>query len=159
MLEVEFTSELMIAELDGLQDKKKSINDFYQKYDEAFSEQRRVESRFSAAVDEIEESVGEVLGESEFVRAPLFYSLFCAVYHRTFGLPKLDLATPKRLMTPAERNQLASTLVKLSEMISRVKEEEDIPGRYSRFVTACLRQTDNLEPRRIRLQTLYREAF
>jgi len=30
MLEVELTSELMIAEMGGMQDKKKSIDDFYE---------------------------------------------------------------------------------------------------------------------------------
>jgi uncharacterized protein with ParB-like and HNH nuclease domain len=159
MLEVELTSELMIAELDGLQDKKKSINTFYEENDERFSEQKRVETRFSATLNEIEEALGDELNESEFVRVPLFYSLFCCVYHRTHGLPKIDLATPKRPLTNAERGQLASALAKLSEFISAAKNDEDIPSNYSKFVTACLRQTDNLEPRRVRFQTLYKEAF
>ena len=159
MLEVEFTSELMIAQLDGLQDKKKSIDAFYEKYDDSFSEQRRVEARLSSTLDEIEEAVGAALDESEFVRVPLFYSLFCAVYHRTYGLPKFDSTTPKRPLTLAEKGQLASALAKLSELISNAKEGQEPSPSYSKFVTACLRQTDNLEPRRVRLQTLYREAF
>lgn len=36
MQEVELTSELMIALIAGMQDKKKSIEDFYKKYDETF---------------------------------------------------------------------------------------------------------------------------
>jgi uncharacterized protein with ParB-like and HNH nuclease domain len=159
MLEVELTSELMIAELDGLQDKKKSINTFYERYDERFSEQKRVEGRFGATLDEIEEALGGDLSESEFARVPLFYSLFCCVYHRTYGLPKVDLASPRRPLTNAERGQLASALAKLSEFILAAKNDEDIPNTYSKFVTACLRQTDNLEPRRIRFQTLYKVAF
>ena len=72
MLEVEFTSELMIAQLGGLQDKKKSVNPFYEEYDDSFSDQRRVESRFSSTVDAIELSVGDILKDSEFTRPPSF---------------------------------------------------------------------------------------
>lgn len=159
MLEVELTSELMIAQLDGLQDKKKSIDTFYEDYDKRFTQQKKVEDRFSATIDEIEKALGDSLEASEFTRVPLFYSLFCAVYHRTYGLPKLSLPTPKRPLAATEREQLASAIAKLSELISNAKDEREIPSTYSKFVTACLRQTDNLEPRRIRLLTLYKEAF
>jgi hypothetical protein len=159
MLEVELTSELMIAELHGLQDKKKSIDTFYEDYDKRFAQQRKVEARFSATIDVIGEALGDALESSEFARVPLFYSLFCAVYHRTYGLPGLDVGTPKRPLTTGERGQLASAIAKLSELISNAKDEQDIPNSYVKFVTACLGQTDNLEPRRIRLLTLYGEAF
>jgi hypothetical protein len=160
MLEVELTSELMIAELDGLQDKKKSIDSFYENYDERFSERKRVESRFGATLDAIEEAVSETLDGSEFRRGPLFYSLFCAVYHRMHGLPHFHAPTPKRSLGQSERGSLASATAKLSEIIEGARDNPDqVPGKYSKFVTACLRQTDNLEPRKIRLQTLYEEAF
>lgn len=80
MAEVEFTSELMVAEMDGLQDKKKSINKFYSDYDETFHNRSQIENRFKAVIDTIGECVGDILADTEFRRSPLFYSLFCAVY-------------------------------------------------------------------------------
>jgi len=159
MLEVELTSELMIAQLDGMQDKKKSIDTVYERYDEAFPDQKRTETRFASTLNEIQTALHDVLPDSEFRRVPLFYSLFCTVYHRAYGLPKAELSSPKRPLTNAEKQTLRSAVAKLSELISRAKEEENIPESSVRFVTACLRQTDNLEPRRVRFQTLYREAF
>lgn len=160
MLEVELTSELMIAQLDGLQDKKKSIDTFYEKYDETFGDQKRVETRFGSTIDAIEESVEDTLDDSEFRRPPLFYSLFCAVYHRSYGLPNFNMTSPKRALIQTEKNNLASAIAKLSEVIENARENPDkISTKYSKFVTACLRQTDNVEPRRIRLQVIYEEAF
>jgi Protein of unknown function DUF262 len=160
MLEVELTSELIIAQLAGLQDKKKSIDTFYENYDKKFSERTRVEARFAATLDEIESAAGDTLKDSEFTRVPLFYSLFCAVYHRKYGLPRAPLATPRHSLSPTEKQQLSSALAKLSELILTAKQDPDsVPSQYSKFVTACLRQTDNIEPRRIRFSAIYREAF
>lgn len=80
MAEVEFTSELLIAQLDGMQDKKKSIDGFYADYDEAFPKRDENVERFRSAIDAIGEFVGDSVSEGEFSRVPLFYSLYCAVY-------------------------------------------------------------------------------
>ncbi len=125
MLEVELTSELMIAQLDGLQDKKKSIDTFYEKYDETFGDQKRVETRFGSTIDAIEESVEDTLNDSEFRRPPLFYSLFCAVYHRSYGLPNFNMSSPKHALIQTEKNNLASAIAKLSEVIENARENPD----------------------------------
>src|SRR5262249_31149571 len=43
MLEAELVSELLVAQLAGMQDKKKSLSGFYEKYDEIFSEGEQAE--------------------------------------------------------------------------------------------------------------------
>jgi len=159
MQEAEFTSELIIAMIDGLQDKKKSIGGFYSQFDESFPEQRRVESRFCATMDAIQSSVGDVLGETDFHRPPLFYTLFCAVYHRLYELPKFALSSPSRGLTSTEEHDLANALKKLTEVLTLAREQEDYPSHYAKFVGASLRSTDNLPNRTTRLQALYREAF
>src|SRR6266481_339302 len=159
MQEVEFTSELLIMQLDGLQDKKKSIDKFYTQYDENFPDQRKIESRFGVTMDAIEDAVGDDLMDTAFIRPPLFYTLFCAVYHRTHGLPKFNMSTPSRPLTILEKSDLATALGRLSEIISRARENDEFPSQYSRFVTACLRSTDNSENRTTRLSVLYRDAF
>jgi hypothetical protein len=159
MLEVELTSELMIAELDGLQDKKTSINRFYAQFDDRFPQRSRLEKHFRLTLDVIDETFRESLTTSEFRRPPLFYSLFCAINHRTFGLPKQRLNTPRRQPTETERRGIRAAMETLSEKIALARVGEPMPSKYVPFVTACLRQTDNIQPRQIRLTTLYREAF
>ena len=61
MQEVELTSELVVAQIAGLQDKKTSLNRFYANFDEEFLGQRSVETRFRANIDAIEEGVGSLL--------------------------------------------------------------------------------------------------
>jgi len=160
MQEVELTSELMIVEIAGLQDKKKSISDFYGKYDEEFPEAGQVAARFRAVLDVINEALSESLGRSEFRRTPLFYSLFGAVYHRLYGVPKVTLPSPATgRLTREDIEGLDSAVRMLSEVVVNAKEENDIPKQFETFVSACLRQTDNVRPRQIRLETIYRAAF
>lgn len=162
MAEVELTSELLILGMDGLQDKKSSIDDFYEEYDEAFSDRKKVGERFRKTLDMVVEACGEILGESEFRRPPLFYSLYGAVYHRMYGVPNIDLKTPhKGRLTNAEREGLSAAVRKLSEYISLAKTEAEdaVPKAHQRFVNACLRQTDNLKPRETRVTKIYTLAF
>jgi hypothetical protein len=160
MLEVEFTSELLVAQIAGMQDKKKSIGDFYEKYDENFPDRLRVSERFRKTIDLINETLGEVIKETPFKRSPIFYSLFCAVYHRVYGLPELDIATPKKPLSDIERERLKSAVARLSDLLAQFDENEnDIPLAQRRFAIACSKQTDNIEPRKIRCTTIYKTAF
>jgi hypothetical protein len=77
MLEVLLTSEPLIAQLDGMQDKKSSIDDFYANYDQSFPDGEKHESRFETTIDQIiDSSLDETLGEGEFRRPPFFYCPF-----------------------------------------------------------------------------------
>jgi hypothetical protein len=159
MLEVEMTSELLIALLAGMQDKKSSIDDFYEKYDDNFPNRSRIESQFRRVVDTLTESMGDELRRTEFRRPPLFYTLYCTVAHREFGIPNARVRTPKRALTTSERQKLLQSTIKLSELITAAREEVEIPSRYHNFVSACLRQTDNIKPRQTRFEVVYRHVF
>lgn len=160
MLEAELTSELMILQIDGLQDKKKSISNFYERFDEEFADCEKVEVRFRTVIDAITDACAEFLSSTEFRRVPLFYSLYSAVHHRLFGVPRVQLETPRSGRLPkADSENLANAVAALSDYVMRAKHEEEFPERYEAFVTACLRQTDNIRPRSVRLETIYNTAF
>jgi hypothetical protein len=161
MQEVELTSELAIALIAGLQDKKKSIDTFYKRFDESFPENDRIERQFRATIDAINDSVGDILADTEFRRVPLFYTLFTAVAHRMFGIPGLDIQSPAPgRLSRADGEGLQEAVRELSQVIENAKENErETPDHLRSFVIACLRQTDNLRPRRIRLETVYQHAF
>lgn len=159
MSEVELTSELVIAQIDGMQDKKKSIDQFYVKYDEQYIDKNTNERRFRSIVDTINEVFTDGLNMTEFSRPPLFYSLYCAIYHRQFGLPGVQLRSPKKELNRNERLGLSESVQTLSDLINKVREGEPLSGDAETFANACLRQTDNIRPRQDRLSFLYRQAF
>lgn len=160
MLEVQLTSELLIAQLDGMQDKKNSIDEFYANYDQGFPEADKHENRFQTTIDQITYALEGTLGEGEFRRPPFFYTLYCAVYHRVFGLPhETELVTPKKKLSQEERDNLNEAVVTLSNVVSAAREKQSYPKKYRDFVNACLSQTDNIQPRQVRFSTLYTGAF
>lgn len=154
MLEVELTSELLIASLHGMQDKKKSIESFYKKYDVRFAKRAQAEGRFRQVMTAIDEVIGDDLGDTEFRRGPLFYTLYCVIYHRMYGLPGEKVKTPARALTSGEREALRDAVVGLSEVYE--SRDEGVAPEYVNFIEACLRQTDNIGPRRTRFREVYR---
>ncbi|MBI5618444.1 MAG: DUF262 domain-containing protein [Gammaproteobacteria bacterium] len=162
MLEAEFVSEVLAAFIEGMQDKKNSLNNFYEAYDETFAQQAQLEKRFRQVVDDITLAIGGDLKETAFRRPPLLYSLFCVIYHRQFGLPNAKIATPKKPLTKDERSSLADAIKVLSEHFETARseeEEEQVPKAYLAFVNASLSQTDNIRPRQERFSAIYKEAF
>lgn len=160
MLEVELTSELMILAMAGLQDKKKSINRFYADNDAKFPSQARIGDQFRRVLDTVSETLGDNLGESEFRRPPLFYSLYAAVFHIKFGVPNLEVKRPSdRKLGGTSRKALRSAITRLSDIIGLAKAEEEVPRKYERFVSSSLRQTDNILPRKTRTTTILQAAF
>jgi len=142
MAEAELASELVIAMLSGLQDKKKSIRTYYSRYEDAFPQKRKVEKEFKRTIDLIAEVMGDRLRRTVFRRRALFYSLYCAFYDALYGLPKGRGRIP---LTPSQFPKVRQQLQRLSTELGR---EEPSKG-YARLHAAAARQTDNLKPRRI----------
>jgi hypothetical protein len=159
MLEVEFVSEIIIAQIDGMQDKKTSIDDFYERYDEDFKQQSTVEKRFREVADTVDEITADQLRNSEFRRTPLLYTLFCVIHHRMYGLRRIKLRTPKKALAKTERASVLSAVIALSDLVTAARNDEQFPVSYTSFVNACLTQTDNIKPRQERFKALYLRAF
>lgn len=161
MLEVELTSELLIAANVGMQDKKSSIGEYYATWEEVYPTQKRDERRFRETMDAIKETFrDDLLGPGEFHRPPMFYTLYCVVYHRLFGLPGISRTSPKTKLTLDDRDGLRDGVNRLSEVILQAKDpDNETPKKYSAFLQQSARQTDNIKPRGGRFNTLYDEAF
>jgi hypothetical protein len=161
MLEVELTSELVIAGILGMQDKKKVIDAVYNTFEDTYPTQDRDERHFRDVMATISETFNGDLAESAFHRPPLFYTLFCVVYHHMFGLPTTQRSSPKRRVSPEQRDGLREAVEKLSHLITAKKEDSafEAPKKYLKFLDACARQTDNIGPRKVRFDALYDEAF
>jgi hypothetical protein len=161
MLEIELTSELLIAGLEGMQDKKKSIDSFYEKWELVYPHQAKEETRFKETMKTISDVFADdSLAASDFRRAPLFYTLYCVVYHHLFGLPGIQRHSPKKHLAKDDHDGLRDAVTALSEKIENAKDPAlPVPQKYKAFITACQRQTDNIIPRKIRFDTLFDEAF
>lgn len=160
MAEVELTSELLILGLGGIQDKKKSVDDYYEEFDEEFPKRGEAQKRFRSVIDHIVESCHDILPTSEFRRPPLFYSLYGCVFHRLYGIPSLGLSRGRNKASKDDIDRLGSAVRHLSEILSSARgDEAETPKAYVPFVAACLRQTDNVRPRTTRLKVLYDKAF
>lgn len=177
MLEAELTSELLIMQMDGLQDKKKSLDEFYRNLDDSWGEdvnrwrrrngdlspevwlsREESEKRFSSIINTIVEIVGDQLVQSEFRRVPLFYTLYACLYHRLYGVPGFELETPRKSISKHETAQLRDAIARLSELVSEKPPEDELNGWRRDFLVSSARQTDNIGPRENRLRILWKQA-
>lgn len=152
MKEAELTSELLVAMAAGLQDKKKSLETFYRKWDDRFPYKEKSRARFQDVVDLVDGHLGDRLEDSNFSRPALFYSLFLALYEIRYGTLG-DFASARRGFGDRDGRQLLAAITRLDEVL----ESEAPPKGYLPFVAACQRQTDNINPRRIRHAAILKE--
>jgi hypothetical protein len=85
-----------------------------------------------------------------YEEARRFYSLFGAVYHRRYGVPGLQLATPRKALSDNARRGLRAAVQQLSDVLSQAQDDQPIAKGNVSFVNASTRQTDNIQPRRTR---------
>jgi hypothetical protein len=177
MQEAELVSELLILQMDGLQDKKNSINEFYSHLDDqwgvdplywttrgaarpaAWLPEQESLHRFRNTVSSVVEIAGDILSDSEFNRVPLFYTLYAVVYHHLYGLPRtVDIPSPTRPFRKAEAITLREVVGELSALVSEKPDDEELASWQRDFLVASARQTDNLAPRQTRFETIWRRA-
>lgn len=151
MAEAQLASELLVAMIHGLTDKRSQIEPTYSDFDDAFPRRRELSTQFRETLATVDRLFGAVLADSEFRRVPLFYSLYCVIYDATYGLPGSG-HDPGALSRP-RRQRLLEALDHLNDQL--LAEEPDRP--YIRFRDASARQTDNIRPRQIRHDVLWRE--
>jgi hypothetical protein len=144
MAEADLATELLVAMLKGVTDKRSEIEPTYKEFDEDFPGQKRMVKEFRETIDQIDSVFGTVLEETVFTRRPLFFSLFCSLYDRLFGLPGSHY--PQGPIRASQRSGLQDQLLFLSDQVSADEPEKE----YSSFRTASLRQTDNATPRETR---------
>ncbi|MCC6681167.1 MAG: DUF262 domain-containing protein [Phycisphaeraceae bacterium] len=86
MSEVELTSELMILIIDGISEgNKATIDGFYKRLDETYTNREEVERRFRGIMNTIEDNFDE-LNRAPFEKKTLFYPFFSALYACSYGL-------------------------------------------------------------------------
>ena len=152
MKEAELSTDLVIAMIDGIQDRKK-IKSYYRKYDDDFPQEEEVVNRFKKCIDIIAEIFEDTLIESPFRRTTLFYNLFCAIYDIMYGLPNSD--TPNFQIKREMYNPIRKALSRLEKELTA---EEPSPE-YFEFKDASTRHTTDQSRRLIRHRTIVNEML
>lgn len=149
MAEAELVSELIVAMLAGLQTGKAYLEKYYRNYDEQFPEAERIKKEFQATIDQIASVFGDRLPKTNFMRVPLFYSLFCVFYDALFGLPGSDRQRIKFAgKTPT---RILEALLELDTQIKKVPPSEA----YIPFIEASTRGTASLISRQTRYRFIW----
>lgn len=143
MAEAEFTTDIIIAMVDGIQSKT-AAETYYKKYDDAFPHMNRIITEFKGTMDMIGGIFQDRLSNSHFNSKPLFYSLFCVLYDLNYGLPNTNSKTIK--ITPANYPKVRSAL----EQIELILDSDKPDNKYKDFLEACDRHTTNITERKLR---------
>lgn len=86
MLDVEFISELAIAMLNGFQNKKDKLENYYQLYEENFQDEEQVKENFDVVLGEILKILPEI-SQTRWKKKTDFYSLFLVFANHKSDLP------------------------------------------------------------------------
>lgn len=86
MLDIEFVSELAVAALNGLQNKKKNLEAFFQQYETNFEDAERLRGIFGRVLGELEQLLPE-LSRTRWRKKSDFYTLFLKFTKHANSLP------------------------------------------------------------------------
>jgi len=135
----EFAAELVILILEGPQDKKKSIDFYYSAFQDEFPDSADVESRLDSIITTIDDALPDL--SSRIYRRPAnFYSLIGALNEL---IEESDVAIPRSA-------DVGQSLIEFEDELA----EEVKSPRAERYFEAASRQTDNVSPRRTRIDIL-----
>ncbi len=148
MSEEELISELLLAMDLGLQDKKKSLDAYYLKYDKIYPENEEFSNKYLDVLEKIDQLFGNVIETTKFHNKVLFYSLFCVIYDIYHGLP--GQTGPHGQIMPEQYEKAKNVLYLLNSQLIMEKPSK----KYLEFVNATKSQTDNINPRGIRHSTI-----
>jgi hypothetical protein len=148
MLDIEFISELAVATLNGLQNKKKQLEEFYQQYETKFEDQEKLRTIFVRVLGEIEQMLPGI-AKTRWRKKSDFYTLFVKLGRHSNELP-----------LAAERRQLASNLLNdFAQTVDRVisdnvPETEGKDQRIFNYVRYVERAASDLGARKERERVL-----
>jgi Protein of unknown function DUF262. len=141
MLDTEFVSELAVAYLNGIQNKKTKLEEYYQIYEVEFDEADRVRSIFNIVLGELMQIFPD-LGKTRFRKKSDFYTLFLVLAEKVAEFP-LDKEARERLS-----NALRSFADTIDKVISGATNGVSAP--YLEYARNVERAASDLGSRRAR---------
>lgn len=151
MNDVQFVSELFIALINGVQDKTKDLEKFYELYEDTPPELTPYKERFLSIKQFISDVLPD-LRETRWKNDPDFYTLFLSLNR---------CLAKKKLFTVSEKNKksIKNTLVKFAEDVSKAVNVEGQARRLARnirtYVNAITRATSDKKNRIVREEIVF----
>jgi hypothetical protein len=149
MLDIEFISELAVGHLNGPQNKKRTLEEFYQIYETQFDGAEELKSVFMKTLGELSQLLPE-LSKTRWRKKSDFYSLFLCLAKQHGRLP----------LSLEARDRVRHTLIDFSIHIDDLMSERSDPGQASEdsraYVRAVERAASDLGSRRTREQVIDR---
>jgi len=144
MLDIEFISELAVAVLNGLQNKKKLLEEFYQQYETNFEDEEKLRAIFVRVLGEIEQLLPDI-SKTRWRKKSDFYTLFAKLAKHSAQLP-----------LPADVRNVASELLNtLASKIDQMTWGEEIEDQHVRdYVKNVERAASDLGARKERERVL-----
>lgn len=145
MLDAEFVSELVIAYLHGPQNKKLSLDKWYETYEGGFPDQTRVESTINSVIGELQVVLPN-LKDTRWKKKSDFYSLFSCFARHVERLP----------LSRESRAAAAKKLTKFGEEVDACISQGGSIGRpaVKKYSAAVERAASDLAPRKRREEVL-----
>lgn len=147
MKDAELSAELLIAMVDGIQDKAR-ITGYFKQWDDDLPSRITHEKHFRATMDTIGAIFSDGLSAHEFRRPVLFYSLFTAVAHMQCGLP--NLRTPSARIKPSDAARVLNALIE----VDTIWKEAGRNQHEREFLDAARRATTHQPERQLRTKFL-----
>jgi uncharacterized protein with ParB-like and HNH nuclease domain len=147
MLDVEYISELAIAVLNGPQNKKRTLEEYYQQYETTFEGRDELLSLFVKVLGEIEQTIPNI-AKTRWKKKSDFYSLFLALAKRHTRLP---MAAEARAQTARALADLAG---KVDGLIAETIAPADAPDDAKKYLRYVERAASDLGSRKARDQVM-----
>jgi hypothetical protein len=149
MLDIEFISELAVAYLHGIQNKKDALEDWYKTYETGFEDGESVKRRFSLVLEEIRALLGD--SSTRFRKKSDFYTLFLVLADDDVELP---LSSDKRLSVRSTLLQFGSHVDAFIKAPPNTQPATENVGKYARAVQKA---ASDRSTRRARAEALTQE--
>lgn len=154
MQELSLTADLLIALQEGIKSKKQ-IPAYYRRYEEKYEkDEEEVSTQFRDTISKIGQIYTDGLGDTEFSRIHVYYSLFTAVAHSLYGLSGLN-APRAELDSAAAISKARFGLDRIGPIFQTKPEEvPNLPRREQQFLTDARRATTDVPVRERRAALL-----
>jgi hypothetical protein len=143
MREVELTSDILVALVDGISDIT-DIGKAYAKYDKDFPKREKISDRFKDSLSWIVNNVEDTIRDTRFRRKAWFYSLSLAVADALWGIPK-----GKGPKTLREKSEIIERMLELDHAL-KMADPAELPKGLTKLQHSLSRQTSHIPPRRVR---------
>jgi hypothetical protein len=132
MMDIEYISELAIAVLHGLQNKKETLDKYYQEYEEEFESRDDLISTFQHVIYEFEQLYPDIK-TTRWKKKTDFYSLF---YYFASNEKLLPLSSEKRIEVRQSLDEFSNMIDSYLSSISDIKGYSEIAEDYAKSIRA-----------------------